>query len=175
MSDRDGTQTLVALRKFNDGVCALLSTGFGLEGRLPEATAAGFAGWVQKPFHPYELSLAVAHALKTAQLHSHTIRSFAESATGSMSVRPCARAGIVLSVCCATADVPAIAAIDRPLRCAGQKHEGEGQLDTRKRRPRASTLEPVTDDGSLPAGDHGEAYTAIREGLWRDEPARACL
>ncbi|MCX6063137.1 MAG: hypothetical protein NTV26_02950 [Caldiserica bacterium] len=61
----DGIQTLKALKIINSGTRALLSTGLGLDGRLPEATAAGFTGWVQKPFHPYELSVAVAQALNT--------------------------------------------------------------------------------------------------------------
>jgi CheY-like chemotaxis protein len=61
----DGIQTLKALKTIDSGLRALLSTGFGLDGRLPEATAAGFTGWVQKPFHPYELSVAVAQALNT--------------------------------------------------------------------------------------------------------------
>jgi DNA-binding NtrC family response regulator len=61
----DGIQTLKALKTIDSGTRALLSTGFGLNGRLPEATAAGFTGWVQKPFHLYELSVAVAQALKT--------------------------------------------------------------------------------------------------------------
>jgi PAS domain S-box-containing protein len=65
MPGMDGIQTVSALREVDSGVRALLSTGFGLEGRLPEATAAGFTGWVQKPFHPYELSIAVAQALDT--------------------------------------------------------------------------------------------------------------
>ncbi|WP_165849362.1 PAS domain S-box protein [Candidatus Cryosericum septentrionale] len=65
MPGMDGIQTLKALKTVDSGIRALLSTGFGLDGRLPEATAAGFAGWVQKPFHPYELSVAVAQALKT--------------------------------------------------------------------------------------------------------------
>jgi len=65
MPGMDGIQTLKALRIIDSGTRAVLSTGFGLDGRLPEATAAGFTGWVQKPFHPYELSVAVARALKT--------------------------------------------------------------------------------------------------------------
>ena len=65
MPGMDGIQTLKALKTIDSGTRALLSTGFGLEGRLPEATATGFTGWVQKPFHPYELSVAVAQALKT--------------------------------------------------------------------------------------------------------------
>jgi PAS domain S-box-containing protein len=65
MPGMDGIQTLKALKAVDSGIRALLSTGFGLNGRLPEATAAGFTGWVQKPFHPYELSVAVAQALKT--------------------------------------------------------------------------------------------------------------
>jgi CheY-like chemotaxis protein len=65
MPGMDGIQTLKAFKTIDSGIRALLSTGFGLEGRLPEATATGFTGWVQKPFHPYELSVAVAQALKT--------------------------------------------------------------------------------------------------------------
>ena len=65
MPGMDGIQTLKALRIIDSGTRAVLSTGFGLDGRLPEATAAGFTGWVQKPFHPYELSVAVAQALNT--------------------------------------------------------------------------------------------------------------
>jgi nitrogen-specific signal transduction histidine kinase/ActR/RegA family two-component response regulator len=65
MPGMDGIQTLKALKNIDSGTRAVLSTGFGLDGRLPEATAAGFTGWVQKPFHPYELSAAVAQALKT--------------------------------------------------------------------------------------------------------------
>jgi hypothetical protein len=37
----DGIQTLKALKTIDSGIRALLSTGFGLDGRLPEATAAG--------------------------------------------------------------------------------------------------------------------------------------
>jgi PAS domain S-box-containing protein len=65
MPGMDGIQTLKALKTIDSELRALLSTGFGLDGRLPEATAAGFTGWVQKPFHPYELSVAVAQALNT--------------------------------------------------------------------------------------------------------------
>jgi PAS domain S-box-containing protein len=65
MPGMDGIQTLKALKNIDSGTRAVLSTGFGLDGRLPEATAAGFTGWVQKPFHPYELSVAVAQALNT--------------------------------------------------------------------------------------------------------------
>jgi CheY-like chemotaxis protein len=65
MPGMDGIQTLKALKNIDNGTRAVLSTGFGLDGRLPEATAAGFTGWVQKPFHPYELSVAVAQALNT--------------------------------------------------------------------------------------------------------------
>jgi two-component system cell cycle sensor histidine kinase/response regulator CckA len=65
MPGMDGIQTLKALKNIDSATRAVLSTGFGLDGRLPEATAAGFTGWVQKPFHPYELSVAVAQALNT--------------------------------------------------------------------------------------------------------------
>src|SRR5664280_1922855 len=65
MPGMDGIQTLEAIKTIDSGTRAVLSTGFGLDGRLPEATAAGFTGWVQKPFHPYELSVAVAQALNT--------------------------------------------------------------------------------------------------------------
>jgi len=37
----DDFQTLKALKIINSGTRALLSTGLGLDGRLPEATAAG--------------------------------------------------------------------------------------------------------------------------------------
>jgi two-component system cell cycle sensor histidine kinase/response regulator CckA len=63
MPGMDGIQALTALKRIDPDVRAVLSTGFGLEGRLSEATMAGFTGWIQKPFHPYELSVAVAQAL----------------------------------------------------------------------------------------------------------------
>jgi DNA-binding NtrC family response regulator len=61
----DGIQTLKALKTIDSGIRALLSTGFGLVRCMPEATAAGFTGRVQKPLHPYKLSVAVAQALNT--------------------------------------------------------------------------------------------------------------
>lgn len=63
MPGMDGRECFAALKAINPGVRALLSTGFGMNGRIQEALDEGMIGFVQKPYRLADLGSKVREAL----------------------------------------------------------------------------------------------------------------
>jgi len=64
MPAMNGRDCFRALKRIDPEVKAVLSSGFGLNGEVQETIDEGMLGFVQKPYHLAELSLAVARALR---------------------------------------------------------------------------------------------------------------
>jgi len=58
-----GREALLAMRKVNPAVKALLSSGYSMDGRVQGLVKGGGVYFVQKPFHLGVLAKAVAAAL----------------------------------------------------------------------------------------------------------------
>jgi len=65
MPKSGGRECFHALKKINPSVRAILSTGYGLNGKAQELVDEGMKGFVQKPYTLRDLSTAVANALKS--------------------------------------------------------------------------------------------------------------
>lgn len=63
MPGMDGAECYAEMKKFNPGVRAILSSGYGQEGAAQDALDHGVRGFVQKPYRLEELSRVVAAAL----------------------------------------------------------------------------------------------------------------
>ncbi|MCU0612704.1 MAG: response regulator, partial [Candidatus Eisenbacteria bacterium] len=64
MPEMDGRECYAELRKLNPSIRVLLSTGFGMNGRIQEALDDGMSGFVQKPYRMAELGVKVGEALR---------------------------------------------------------------------------------------------------------------
>ncbi len=64
MPGLSGRDTLHGLRKIDEHVRVLLSSGYSIEGEAQEILAAGALGFVQKPYKIDELSQKIEGALK---------------------------------------------------------------------------------------------------------------
>jgi CheY-like chemotaxis protein len=67
MPGMDGLACLEALRVLRPGLPALLTSGFGQDGRVQTALESGFDGFLQKPFDRGELTDAILRALAPRQ------------------------------------------------------------------------------------------------------------
>jgi two-component system, cell cycle sensor histidine kinase and response regulator CckA len=56
MPGMGGSETYDGLQKINPRVKVLLSSGYSLDGKAKEILSRGYNGFIQKPFHIYELS-----------------------------------------------------------------------------------------------------------------------
>lgn len=63
----NGHDCFRALRRINPGLRAILSSGYAFNGRASEIVDEGMVGFIQKPYHVSELSIAVARALNLGQ------------------------------------------------------------------------------------------------------------
>jgi DNA-binding NarL/FixJ family response regulator len=66
MPGKDGVACLEALRGVRPGLRAVLSSGYGEDRRVQDALAAGFAGFLYKPYGKAELTEAIRSALDGA-------------------------------------------------------------------------------------------------------------
>ena len=64
MPEMGGRECFRALRELDPHVKAVLSTGYGRDGKAQGALDDGMLGFVQKPYRMQELSAAVAAALR---------------------------------------------------------------------------------------------------------------
>ena len=62
-----GRECFLALKAINPSVVAVLSTGYGLNGKAQELVDEGMRGFIQKPYTLQDLSVAVATALRPKQ------------------------------------------------------------------------------------------------------------
>ena len=67
MPEMGGREIFLKLRDADPGVAAMLSTGYGREGKAQAILDEGMVGFVQKPYQLAELSAAVAQAMETAR------------------------------------------------------------------------------------------------------------
>ena len=63
MPDFTGKETFEALRRINQSVCVLLSSGYSLNGQAEEIMQGGCKGFIQKPFSMVELSKKIRSIL----------------------------------------------------------------------------------------------------------------
>ena len=63
MPEMDGGEVFAALKQINPSVKAILSTGYGRDGKAQDIIDEGMLGFVPKPYRPQDLSEAVATAL----------------------------------------------------------------------------------------------------------------
>jgi signal transduction histidine kinase/ActR/RegA family two-component response regulator len=66
MPGLDGVACLEAVRKLKPRLPALLTSGYGQDGRVQTALESGFQGFLQKPFDRGELTVAIERALRPA-------------------------------------------------------------------------------------------------------------
>ncbi|MDX9973037.1 MAG: CHASE4 domain-containing protein [FCB group bacterium] len=65
MPEMGGHECFRALQSLNPKVRAILSSGYGINGKASEMLGEGMLGFIQKPYRVTELSIAVARALET--------------------------------------------------------------------------------------------------------------
>jgi PAS domain S-box-containing protein len=65
MPGMSGRECFLALKSVNPGIRAILSTGYGLDGKAQDIVDEGMRGFVQKPYTMRELSTAIANALSS--------------------------------------------------------------------------------------------------------------
>ncbi len=66
MPGMNGKETLAALKKIDDNVCVLLSSGYSLNGEASKIMEMGCRGFIQKPFRIEELSQKIRDVLDSA-------------------------------------------------------------------------------------------------------------
>jgi DNA-binding NtrC family response regulator len=55
------------MKRINPGIRAILSSGYGFNGKASELLDEGMLGFIQKPYRISELSVAVAKALNAGR------------------------------------------------------------------------------------------------------------
>ncbi len=68
MPEMGGHECFRALKRLDPGVRAILSSGYGFDGKVSELIDEGMLGFIQKPYRVAELSSLVANALNTGRV-----------------------------------------------------------------------------------------------------------